>query len=652
MQRAPVRLCSAGAHRVPARAGPRCRRACSVRGSAGRLEGSSGPFASGACASRRRRRVETSRSPTLGRYPRRDARASRCSAAAAWARRCSPACSTAGWDADAARGRRGRRRPPPRARGALPGVACRPEPGVGRRRRRCRRGRGEARRRARRARAGGAEPRPTTRSSSRSRPASRSRRVEAAAPGRAGRARDAEHPRARRPGRDRDRGGPARHRRAPRARRARPRRRRHRGPGARAAPRRRHRAVGLGSGLRVPARRGADRGGRARRPPACRRRRARPPDAPRRGDPPRRRRRGAEALRAAVTSPGGTTAAGLRVLEQHGVRGAFLDAVRAAAAALARAGRASDAAGRGATVRPARRPPSDRAARRAPAPGPPSLARMLADRRVAGTHAALRARASSRRGALAPRRRPRRCHARSRSRARRRARKPRRRSRSCGVRRSTARGSSSIPQRTVAAAAACVASASQPSRRRGGRIALATGRPASLLGCYGGSRRSPRPTGARVLDVGDLSGPIAGRPLALVGRLGRGRHRRREPARRRRRGAGDEWLFAVGRPDLVSPTGASPPRPWPPASRRSRSPTSTPWRSASPPGASPGPRRPARRAAAGGGVRAALTRSWPASTPGSGRSERTGRISTRSPPATLDNSGPGAIRSPQSGEEG
>ena len=39
---------------------------------------------------------------------------------------------------------------------------------------------------------------------------------------------------------------------------------------------------------------------------------------------------GPEALRAAVTSPGGTTAAGLRALEDRAVRGAFLEAVDAA----------------------------------------------------------------------------------------------------------------------------------------------------------------------------------------------------------------------------------------------------------------------------------------------------------------------------------
>lgn len=40
------------------------------------------------------------------------------------------------------------------------------------------------------------------------------------------------------------------------------------------------------------------------------------------------------ALRAAVTSPGGTTAAGLRELERRGVRAAFLDAVAASSRAL------------------------------------------------------------------------------------------------------------------------------------------------------------------------------------------------------------------------------------------------------------------------------------------------------------------------------
>ena len=72
------------------------------------------------------------------------------------------------------------------------------------------------------------------------------------------------------------------------------------------------------AGVLVGLPRDVERGARRSRPCS-----ARPGCSTETGDAP-------EALRAAVTSPGGTTAAGLRALESAGVRAAFLDAVTAA----------------------------------------------------------------------------------------------------------------------------------------------------------------------------------------------------------------------------------------------------------------------------------------------------------------------------------
>jgi pyrroline-5-carboxylate reductase len=90
------------------------------------------------------------------------------------------------------------------------------------------------------------------------------------------------------------------------------------------------RTRGIGSGIRVPGRGSDGRGRRARRPAAGRSR-----DAAFQtllGSARLFVHGGATptGLRAAVTSPGGTTAAGLRELERRGVRAAFLDAVTAA----------------------------------------------------------------------------------------------------------------------------------------------------------------------------------------------------------------------------------------------------------------------------------------------------------------------------------
>ena len=119
---------------------------------------------------------------------------------------------------------------------------------------------------------------------------------------------------------------------APRTRRAGAGRGRDRRARARGSARRRHRTVGLRTGVRVPVRRGHDRSRRARRL-AARHRGAR--SSARRCSVPQRclddGETSPEALRAAVTSPGGTTAAGLcRRSRLTAFARAILDAVEVA----------------------------------------------------------------------------------------------------------------------------------------------------------------------------------------------------------------------------------------------------------------------------------------------------------------------------------
>ena len=260
----------------------------SVRGSARRARAFLGPRrASG--APRRPRGC----APRVGRGRRLPCRAmtrSRCSAAGRWARRSSAACSTAAGtpttlavaEVDADR-RRDLEAPVPQG-------ARRAEPGVGGRRRRRRGRRGEAGRRRRRARAALAgaaarRARPVDRGGRHDRDA-RSRRA-----GPAGRAGDAEHARARRARASRDR-APARPR--PTSTSISP-----SGSSARSASwcaspsaaRRGHRAVGIGSGVRVPRRRGMIEAGVLVGLPARRSRAARRADTARFGDAARRGRR-------------------------------------------------------------------------------------------------------------------------------------------------------------------------------------------------------------------------------------------------------------------------------------------------------------------------------------------------------------------------
>ena len=252
----------------------------------------------------------------------------RWSAAATWARRCSAACSSAAWVAAGA-GRRRRGRPPtgatcwrrcspasrsrtrvPRVHAAV--IAVKPPDVAG--------GRAPRRQPRGRSRLLSIAAGVSDRDASRARPATASPSC--------GRCRT----RRRSSGKARRRSPAAgRHRRRPRLGGGDPRRGRHRGP----VPEQQLDAVtglaGSGPGVPVPRRRGADRGRRRR--PVCAATGGRGAGRAAASSARRRccRTRRPGALRAMVTSPGGTTAAGLRVLEErHAFAPTFVEAVVAA----------------------------------------------------------------------------------------------------------------------------------------------------------------------------------------------------------------------------------------------------------------------------------------------------------------------------------
>jgi hypothetical protein len=105
------------------------------------------------------------------------------------------------------------------------------------------------------------------------------------------------------------------------------------------------------------------------------------------------------------------------------------------------------------------------------------------------------------------------------------------------------------PQRTVDAAQHAAERIAAVAARAG-RVALATGRPASLLTCYASIARALVSTDARIVDIG-IFGPVAGgRALWWVDSVAAvtdGASLLADDGV----AAGDDWLFAVGRPELV-----------------------------------------------------------------------------------------------------